>query len=103
MSEETSPKVGDVSALTNAEVLAAADAMMPEAEDRRLSELLRLQCAGQLSADERTELDALLEMSRRGQLRKALALAEAVRRGLLPPGPSLRREDGEPPISPRRG
>jgi hypothetical protein len=84
MSEEALPQVGDLPALTDAEVLATADAMMPEPEDSRMSELLRLQGAGRLTAADRSELGALMEMYKRGQLRKALAMVEAVKRGLRP-------------------
>jgi hypothetical protein len=67
------------------EVLDAADSRMPEREDDRLSELLDLQQAGKLHETQRGELDALLEMYKRGSLRKSEALVEAVRRGLREP------------------
>jgi hypothetical protein len=66
-------------------VLAAANAMMPEADDRRFSELLERQQAGPLLAAERTALQAFVEQYQIGMLRKAQALREAVRRGLLDP------------------
>jgi hypothetical protein len=74
-----------LAAATDEEVQTTAGMTMPEAEDRRLSELLRIQGAGRLSAAERGELDARMQMFQRDQLRKALALQEAVRRGLRPP------------------
>jgi predicted DNA-binding protein len=55
------------------------------AEDRRLSELLHRQQAGVLTAVERTELTALMEVYQTQLLRKARALREAVHRGLRPP------------------
>jgi len=66
-------------------VLAAANAMMPEAEDRRFSELLQRQQEGPLSAAEESELRVVLERYQIGMLRKAQALREAVERGLLDP------------------
>jgi hypothetical protein len=67
------------------DILAAAKAVMPESDDRRFSELLRQQQAGPLPAAERTELQAFVEQYQIGMLRKAQALREAVRRGLLDP------------------
>jgi hypothetical protein len=67
------------------EVLEAADSQMPEPEDRRLSELLRLQKAGQLQPKDQGELAALMGLYQRGLLRKSQGLREAVRRGLRPP------------------
>jgi predicted DNA-binding protein len=54
------------------------------AEDRRLIELLHRQQAGTLTAGERPELTALMEVYQTQLLRKAQALREAVRRGLRP-------------------
>jgi hypothetical protein len=55
-------------------------------QSERMSELLDRQQAGVLTTDERPELWALLRVYELGQLRKAEALAEAVRRGLRPSG-----------------
>jgi hypothetical protein len=70
---------------SNEEVVAATQAMMPAAQDERLSELLDLQQAGALTSSQHSELTALMEMYQEGSLRKAQALKEAVQRGLLPP------------------
>ncbi len=68
------------------QVLAAADDPgMSPAEDRRLSELLTRQQAGALTAAERPELTALMEVYQTRFLSKARALSESVRRGLRPP------------------
>jgi hypothetical protein len=67
------------------EVLAGADAVMPPAQDRRLSELLTRQQAGLLTPGEQTELTALMQIYQEGLLRKARALREGVRRGLRGP------------------
>ena len=70
---------------SDATVLAAANATMAEADDRRFSELLQQQQAGPLTAAERTELQTLVEQYQIGMLQKAQALREAVGRGLLDP------------------
>jgi hypothetical protein len=67
------------------EVLSAADGQMPPEREERLSELLDRQQAGRLADAERPELTALMELYQRLLLRKAQALAEAVRRGLREP------------------
>jgi hypothetical protein len=76
---EDDPPLGTWS---DAEVLAAADSMMSPEDGERLSELLDRQQAGELTEAERPELTSLMQMYQVGQLRKARALAEAVRHGL---------------------
>lgn len=71
--------------LSDAKVLAVAEADMPELEDARLTELLDRQQAGILTDAERAEKAALLDRYQVGLLRKAQALREAVRRGLREP------------------
>ncbi len=66
-------------------VLSQCDAQMSFRQSERLSELLDLQQSGRLTADEKPELWALMRVYELGQLRKAEALAEAVRRGLRTP------------------
>jgi hypothetical protein len=67
-------------------VLAVAENFgLPEAEERRLSELLNRQQAGALTSAERLELKALMEVYQTQLLLKAQALGEAVRRGLRSP------------------
>jgi hypothetical protein len=63
-------------------VIAAADLQMPDAPDRRLSELLAKQGADTLTPGERAELSGLMQAYQQGLLQKAQALNEAVRRGL---------------------
>lgn len=74
-----------VEQLTDAQVLALTDLRLPAAQDRRLSALLDRQQAGTTTTPERAELVALLQRYQEGLLRKAQALAEAVRRGLREP------------------
>lgn len=69
----------------NEKVLATADSRMSEPEDARLSELLDRQQAGVATDAERAETAALMARYQDGQLRKAQALREAVRRGLREP------------------
>lgn len=66
-------------------VLSQCDAQMSFRQSERLSELLDLQQSGRLTADEKPELWALMRVYELGQLRKAEALAETVRRGLRTP------------------
>ena len=74
-----------VETLTDAEVLALADLQLPAEQDQRLSTLLDRQQAGTITETERAELAALFQLYQEGLLRKAQALAEAVRRGLREP------------------
>ena len=74
-----------LSAWSDDEVRAGAEAQMSSAEDERLSYLLDRQQAGLLTSPERTELVALMQRYQDGLLRKARSLQEAVRRGLIPP------------------
>jgi hypothetical protein len=71
--------------LSDKEVLRLTELQMPPAEDRRLSRLLDRQQKGKLTAGERAELFALMQAYQSGLLRKAQALSEAVRRGLIEP------------------
>jgi hypothetical protein len=70
---------------SDADVLAAADAALPPAEDQRLTLLLDHQQAGNLTDPERRDLSALMELYQQRLLRKAQAIREAVRRGLREP------------------
>jgi predicted CopG family antitoxin len=77
--------VKPVSELSDKEVLKLTELQMAPAQDRRLSRLLNRQQAGKLMAEERAELLTLMQVYQDGLLRKAQALAEAVRRGLREP------------------
>jgi hypothetical protein len=74
-----------VSALSDAEILTLTKLELEPVQDRRLSRLLHRQQAGRLTAAERSELFALMQLYQEGLLRKAQALHEAVRRGLMEP------------------
>ena len=74
-----------ISSLHDGQVLALAALQMEPEQDRRLSELLDRQQAGSLTEDERLELQTLMQIYQESLLRKATALSEAVKRGLLEP------------------
>lgn len=71
--------------LSDEEVLRFADSKMDVQQNQRLGDLQSKGKTLGLSAAERYELMALLQIYQLGQLRKSEALAEAVSRGLLPP------------------
>lgn len=71
--------------LSDQELLQLTDLQMENSQGKRFSRLLACQNEGELSEAERLELAALLQVSQEGMLRKAQALAEAVRRGLRVP------------------
>lgn len=74
-----------VSALSDQQVMALTELQMEPDQDTRLSELLDRQQAGILAEDERPELQTLMQIYQEGLLRKATALSEAVKRGLIEP------------------
>jgi hypothetical protein len=74
-----------ISNLTDEEIVAFAELRMEPEVDHRLSELLDRQQAGQMRELERAELAALMRDYEIGLLRQSQGMAEAVRRGLLPP------------------
>lgn len=71
--------------LSNDSVLALAHSQMEPELDKRLSVLLSKQQDGEMVDIERRELAALMQTYQEGLLRKAQALAEAVRRGIMEP------------------
>lgn len=71
--------------ISDEQVLALTELQMEPNQDTRLSELLDRQQAGLLIEDERLELQALMQIYQEGLLRKATALSEAVKRGLMEP------------------
>jgi hypothetical protein len=70
-------------ALSDSDLLALANLQMEPEQDRRLSELLYEQQARDLTDAEVQELQALMDFYQVGLLRKAQAMREAVRRGLM--------------------
>ncbi len=74
-----------ISDLSDEQVFALTALQMEPDQDARLSELLDRQQADLLAEDERLELQALMQIYQEGLLRKATALSEAVKRGLIEP------------------
>jgi len=74
--------VKPVEKLSDDEVLAEANLMMNKKQGKRLSYLLGLQQEEQLTTTEKIELSSLVQIYQECFLRKGLAIAEAVRRGL---------------------
>ena len=70
--------------LSDEELLAVFDHQPDSASQEELSELLESNQEGSLLTSEKNHLDELMQCYRTGQLRKAQALKEAVRRGLRP-------------------
>lgn len=67
------------------EVLSGCEAKMGEVDDLRLSELLERQRESHLAESDAAELRRLMFIYQEGLLRKAMALREAIRRGLREP------------------
>jgi hypothetical protein len=74
-----------VDTLPDDQVLALADMMMSEREQREMSKFLEAQREGRLSQAHQARLDTLLSLYRQGMVRKSEALRVAVARGLRPP------------------
>ncbi len=79
--EPSGAEMRPVAEMSDEEVLRLADLRLTPTQDRSLSRLLDRQQAGILSEQERSELVALMQVYQTNLLRKAEALAEAVRRG----------------------
>jgi hypothetical protein len=84
-SAEVIEELRAISTLADDEIVALTELRMEPEVDRRLSELLDRQQAGQISELERAELAALMRDYEIGLLRQSKGMAEAVHRGLLPP------------------
>jgi hypothetical protein len=74
-----------LAAVSDEDILAMADLRMPSEESDRVSVLLDKNREGQLQAGEREELDELMRIYSEGTLKKAMGMAEAVRRKLREP------------------
>lgn len=82
---DTLAQLRSIATLSDNEVLALTELRMEPEVDHRLSELLDRQQCGELTDLEHAELAALMRVDEMGLLRQSQALAEAVRRGLIPP------------------
>lgn len=65
------------------EVVELANFRMPEDQSSRLSNLLMKNGAGDLANDESEELQKLMQINRLNDLRKAIGIVEAIKRGLI--------------------
>jgi hypothetical protein len=74
-----------VETLSDAEILALSESMMDENLNSRMSMLLQKQQASEINDAEQAELKMLMEVFEVGQLRKAQALVESIKRGLREP------------------
>lgn len=74
-----------VEALPDDQLLVLANLQLSEQEQAELSDLLAAQREGALDLVERSRLDALMALYRRGLVRKAQAVRIAVARGLHRP------------------
>jgi hypothetical protein len=68
--------------LRDEEVLKIADSRLSQQQQEELDMLLTLGNARKLEPQQKAQLDKLMEVYRLGQVRKALAMKEAVERGL---------------------
>jgi hypothetical protein len=76
---------GEISLLSDAEVIELANLKMDVVQNQRLGELQAKGKNTGLTEAEGYELLVLMSIYQMGQLRKSMALAEAVRRGLREP------------------
>ncbi len=74
-----------VDQLPDDEVRTLTTMQLSDQQQSELDSLLDQQREGELADDERTRLDALMQIYRRGLVRKAQAIKVAVDRGLVPP------------------
>lgn len=74
-----------IETLSDEQILSLAESMMSELNSVRMSYLATKQKNVTLNESELAELQMLIELYDVGQLRKAHALAEAVKRGILSP------------------
>jgi hypothetical protein len=73
-----------VNALSDEQVLALCDTQMDHVMQEKLSRLLEANREGTLSAAKKKQLDEVMEVYKKGMVRKAEALKVAVERGLRP-------------------
>ena len=71
--------------LADSQILALCDLQMEANQQEEMSHLLALNREAQLKEKEQERLDELIQLYRRGLVRKAQALQIAVKRGLRPP------------------
>lgn len=82
---ETAESLVILEDLTDEAILQLTALELDKATDKRLSELLYAQQANTLTLSGQHDLTQLMQLYQEKLLRKAQALAEAVKRGLIPP------------------
>ncbi len=82
-SSETDVLKKSVEVCSDEEVLKLANLQMPDEQSGSLSVLLGKNGEGNLSNDEKDELDRLMQINRSNDLRKAIGIVEALKRGLI--------------------
>ena len=80
---ESNLNIFPISALSDQQVITLTELQMETSQDQRLSQLLQIQQERAITAVEQSELKILMEIYQAGLLRKAQALNESVKRGLL--------------------
>lgn len=73
-----------IETLTDADILALADMTLAEHDQEEMADLLDAQREREITPTGRIRLDELMQVYRRGMVRKSEALKEAVLRGLRP-------------------
>ena len=79
------PKTESIESLSDSEVVSMSELQMESEQDLRLSQLLSKQQADTLTEAERPELWMLMQVYQTLLVKKAVALREAVSRGLVEP------------------
>jgi hypothetical protein len=74
-----------IESLPDSQVLALCDSQLTNTQQEQLDVLLARNREGSLTSDERRRLDDLMQVYRRGLIRKAQAVHVAVQRGLRSP------------------
>ena len=82
-SSETDVLKKSVEVCSDEEVLKLANLQMPDEQSGSMSVLLGKNGEGNLSNDEKDELDRLMQINRSNDLRKAIGIVEALKRGLI--------------------
>lgn len=80
-----SAELSPISDLSDEQVMELTQLQMDSDHDTRLSQLLDRQQEGLLAVEDQIELQVLMQVYQEGLLRKATALSEAVKRGLMEP------------------
>ena len=85
LNESESNRTESIESLSDSEVIALTELQMESEQDIRLSQLLQKQQADTLEETERPELWTLMQIYQTLLVKKAVALREAVSRGLREP------------------